>query len=125
MNEFKAIFVFSCLTLLLCSRAYAGDCVEAMKDARTTITGNLSTDKKLELLRAAREKCAESSDIAYLLGLLFFPLALGGKELFSATLLFATLLGAGAGIKALIQRWQKPSPKIEPAPLDPEDLPPP
>jgi Flp pilus assembly protein TadD len=40
-----------------------------MKDARTTITGNLSTDKKLELLRAAREKCAESSDIAYLLGL--------------------------------------------------------
>lgn len=63
--------------------------------------------------------------IAYLLGLLFFPLALGGKELFTATLLFASLLGAGAGIKALIQRWQKTSTQIEPAPLAPEDLPPP
>lgn len=61
--------------------------------------------------------------IAYLLGLLFFPLALGGKELFRSTLLFAALLGAGAGIKALIQRWQKPVEKS--APLAPEDLPPP
>jgi hypothetical protein len=61
--------------------------------------------------------------IAYLLGLLFFPLALGGKELFRATLLFAALLAAGNGIKLLLQRWRKPT-AVEPAPLDPEDLPP-
>lgn len=80
---------------------------------------------KLILVQRLALLSSRALAIAYLLGLLFFPLALGGKELFSATLLFATLLGAGAGIKALIQRWQKPSPKIEPAPLDPEDLPPP
>lgn len=49
--------------------AVAADCTEAMKDARTTITGNLATDRKLEVLRSARQKCPESSDIAYLLGL--------------------------------------------------------
>jgi len=80
---------------------------------------------KLILVQRLALLSSRALAIAYLLGLLFFPLALGGKELFRATMLFAALIGAGAGIKALIQRWQKPLSKVEPAPLDPEDLPPP
>ena len=68
----RCVFIVaSGLTLLLAGVAYAadGNCVEGMKDARTTITGNLSTQKKIEVLTQAREKCPDSSDISYLLGL--------------------------------------------------------
>lgn len=45
--------------------------------------------------------------MAYLLALLFFPLALGGRDLFRATLLFVALLTGAAGIRLLLQRWKR------------------
>ncbi|PIQ24449.1 hypothetical protein COW36_24675 [bacterium (Candidatus Blackallbacteria) CG17_big_fil_post_rev_8_21_14_2_50_48_46] len=75
---------------------------------------------KLVLVTRLELLSPRALSIAYLLGLLFFPLAMGGKDLFRATLLFAALLTAGVGIKTLLGRLRKPEPPAV-APADQEE----